>query len=787
MSADPFQVLPGDVITYSVAITNVADGALLNVVLSDPLPAGMVYVAQSASGFSYSARDKRLTWTLQRIAPGQAVRGGFQLRATGLAIGELVVNTVSAVSANAPVVTASAVVEVAPPRQNQVWTTPAEGGWLRSEDGRVDLRVPPGAMMRRTELIYTAQPTLPTEPAGMIFALGLNARDEVGQVVGSFQRPVRLRIWNARMPRSSRVQGDVSLVYFDDASQVWLPLETETTGLAEGVAADIDAPGVFALLATSAESDRVRGLLIPSVLGAQNNLWTGDSAFSYALEMPPAPGSGTPSLALSYSSGAANGMVEAHDNDRLGQPSDFGLGWDLAGSGAITRSGERYFLQFPGGSFQLTNTAGANWKTVPESFLQISHDPGGPDNYRTEPVYGFCTNGQQGWIKLTTKDTASWTVRTPDGATFVFGGSVNGIGVPLDPGATAFTWEESGISEVPSNCSGNSGNYRGTLRLRPYRWNLITAQPAVGSGWSYQYDHKSMRLRFDKQHIITETIYDSAMNDWERRSIMHTWLKQIEYGNAHNLVDVTYVLPDGQRSDKPTGFEWNRVWVQGQSKPADWDTQGYTALSQWLVSDKIVDDISIQARTSTNQPWRTVRVYDLSHNRTLHHLALAGVVERNAASAALPATTFVYQANIGGKRNAEALAEVNNSQGGQVRFTYVIKPCGADLTCPTSTPQAPQNGRIVVEKRTVSPMPGQDEAEQHYAYTGGRYVRPGNDWQFWGFGTVTERLYTPGVSTPLRKTVTLFNQVDEQRKGKVNQVTTYVGESGPELTRTVNT
>ncbi len=35
--------------------------------------------------------------------------------------------------------------------------------------------------------------------------------------------------------------------------------------------------------------------------------------------------------------------------------------------------------------------------------------------------------------------------------------------------------------------------------------------------------------------------------------------------------------------------------------------------------------------------------------------------------------------------------------------------------------------------------------------------------------------------------MTLFNQVDEQRKGKINQVTTYAGENGPELTRTVNT
>ena len=148
MNVDPFQVLPGDVITYSVAITNVAETSLEQVVLDNPLPAGVVYVAQSGVGFSYSARDGRLTWSLRALAPGEAARGGFQLRATGLSIGALIVNTVSASSASTPLVTASAVVEVAPPRQSRVWATPGEGGWLRSEDGRVDLRAPAGAVAR---------------------------------------------------------------------------------------------------------------------------------------------------------------------------------------------------------------------------------------------------------------------------------------------------------------------------------------------------------------------------------------------------------------------------------------------------------------------------------------------------------------------------------------------------------------------------------------------------------------------------------------------------------------
>ena len=84
MSADPFQIVPGGVITYSVAITNVAGASLARVALDSRLPAGLEYVAQSGVGFSYSPRDQRLSWAIERIEPGRGLRGSFQLRATGL-------------------------------------------------------------------------------------------------------------------------------------------------------------------------------------------------------------------------------------------------------------------------------------------------------------------------------------------------------------------------------------------------------------------------------------------------------------------------------------------------------------------------------------------------------------------------------------------------------------------------------------------------------------------------------------------------------------------------------
>ncbi len=267
MTADPIQVLPGGMITYSVAISNVAAAPLLSVVLSDTLPAGVMYVAESAVGFSYSPRDKRLTWTLERIAPGEAVRGGFQLRATGLAIGELVANSVSASSANAIVVTATALVEVAPPRQNRVWAMPGEGGWLRSEDGRVDLRAPAGAVRGRTELRYTAQASQTNLPPNILVAFDLAAADEQGQAVSQFAAPLRIGIPLRAIGLTAIQAAGHSLATFDETSQRWTALVTEIDPIRRQLLATVDHFSTFGVMAS--ESTGIPAQAEPDVYRAR--------------------------------------------------------------------------------------------------------------------------------------------------------------------------------------------------------------------------------------------------------------------------------------------------------------------------------------------------------------------------------------------------------------------------------------------------------------------------------------------------------------------------------------
>ncbi len=419
MTADPFQVTPGGVITYSVAISNVADAPLLRVVLSDPLPAGVVYVAESAVGFSYSPRDGRLTWAIDQIEPGEGLRGGFQLRATGLGIGALITNTVSASSANAPLVTASAMVEVAPPRQDRVWATPGQGGWLRSEDGRVDLRAPAGAVQGRTELRYSLETNLEL-PEHLFYAFSLQARDSSGQAVTQFGRPMALSAFFDPRQLPPGALERLALFYLDKNSGDWHEMsstidpnwrrvvtaidrlepmaqsDAEVTGEAMDGSLSFTDDEAKTTYAFGTKADLVEDFIVErmsSLRGAQTNLFSLSIGYSYPIEMLPGRGGLTPLLALNYSS--------ANHTPASGHHSVVGFGWELAGADYVyTPPGDpnlgKVTLSLQGRAYSLRAGANGKWYAVEDPFMKV--EPGN-------------------WSHAT---AGSWTIWTRDGTRYSF-------------------------------------------------------------------------------------------------------------------------------------------------------------------------------------------------------------------------------------------------------------------------------------------------------------------------------------------------------------------------------
>ena len=135
LTLDPPWAAPGEVVTFTVTAANLQSAPLSGLVLTDTLPAGLVYVAQSAAGFAYEPNAKQLTWQVGDLATGAVITGTFQARMQELALGETVINTVTAASPTlATGVTAQAAVDVISPRNNEAWVTP--GGRHTAIDGR---------------------------------------------------------------------------------------------------------------------------------------------------------------------------------------------------------------------------------------------------------------------------------------------------------------------------------------------------------------------------------------------------------------------------------------------------------------------------------------------------------------------------------------------------------------------------------------------------------------------------------------------------------------------------
>lgn len=90
LAATPDVLNPGESASFTATVANIADMPLTQVWVELLLPRGLVYVEDSAQGFAYSPSERRLTWQISAVQPGEQLSGVFAARAQGLAMGEQV-------------------------------------------------------------------------------------------------------------------------------------------------------------------------------------------------------------------------------------------------------------------------------------------------------------------------------------------------------------------------------------------------------------------------------------------------------------------------------------------------------------------------------------------------------------------------------------------------------------------------------------------------------------------------------------------------------------------------
>lgn len=108
----PASVKPGDVVTYTMVVTNGGSGAATGVVVSDPVPANTVFKAITTAGpgsASFDAVGNRAVFNIGTLASGASATVAFSATVNSMASGSTTItNTASTTATNSPQRSASA-------------------------------------------------------------------------------------------------------------------------------------------------------------------------------------------------------------------------------------------------------------------------------------------------------------------------------------------------------------------------------------------------------------------------------------------------------------------------------------------------------------------------------------------------------------------------------------------------------------------------------------------------------------------------------------------------------
>ncbi|HEY9087081.1 MAG TPA: hypothetical protein VIO36_02850, partial [Anaerolineaceae bacterium] len=178
---------------------------------------------------------------------------------------------------------------------------------------------------------------------------------------------------------------DLTLFYFDEDSQSWLPLRSTVDLEAHTITAESDHLTVFDF-----DTENWQPGLLPSVKEFQVSDFTGAANYTYPLELPPGPGGMSYPLAFSYSSQVIDEMTTNSQPDWVGAGWSFDTGYirrNTYGTFEVTTD-DSFSLNLNGQSYPLWKSYGGLYHTESESFLKIEKISN-PDRFIVHATTGF--------------------------------------------------------------------------------------------------------------------------------------------------------------------------------------------------------------------------------------------------------------------------------------------------------------------------------------------------------------------------------------------------------------
>ncbi len=425
---------------------------------------------------------------------------------------------------------------------------------------------------------------------------------------------------------------------------------------------------------------------------------SGDFTYSYPIALPATPGGSDPSVALSYSSQAVDGLTSATNN----QPSAVGDGWSLGAGGFIERS-YKQCSQDLGGNNGQTKTGDQCWATD-NATLSLGHintplvkDVGGTwhpkqdDGSRVEKLTG-AANGALGG--------EYWRVTTVDGTQYYFG--LNHLpGWQSGNPETQSTWTEPVFGNNPGEPC-NQATFAASSCQQAWRWNLDYVVDPHGNATVYYYQPETNYYGLNLNVATPGTAYTRG-----------GYLTRIEYGFNTTVgglytqppARVTFdtaerCLPSGSITCDPsqlnsgTANSWpdvptDQICAQGAVCPN---------ASPTFFSRRRLTTITTQVASGSGG-WNSVNQWSLNQNfpttgdGSASALWLASVIQTGLAggSVALPPTTFTGTAmanRVDAGSNYTALTRsritaVTNDMGGVTSVNY----SPPDTACATKPAQ----------------------------------------------------------------------------------------------------
>ena len=454
MTIEPATAAPGQVVSVTLVLSNTGTGPAQGLVLTDVLPAGLGYVPDSAPGANYDPTANRLTWQVRGLAAGQALTLSFAARVTAQP-GETLVNFATLAGSNLPQpLAARATVYVAAPGL----VRPDVGGVLRSADGRVAVRFPPGSVTRPVEAQHRPLAPLDLAPDHHIFYRFELTAWEAGQPnvpAPPFARPVTVTLVYSDTDVDGLLEAGLRLVTRDEATGAWTPVTATVNVTANQITAQL---AHFSEYGIEGEDDL---FFLPRLEAGQVSLFSGDSSFSYALDVPAGAGGLRLPLTLRYSSGTPNGMKHGPYGDDNSDTGWVGVGWTFdvgkIEDGALTMNGLSGDLKMVDTTISEQYTTECDWdgthcspglrvrrqyRLSDEEFARIEADR---FSSCTEENAATCCNGRPNCPAAENnqiRNMGTIDLWTKDGTHYVFGSqpysSETGYGSRLD--VTASNW-----------------------------------------------------------------------------------------------------------------------------------------------------------------------------------------------------------------------------------------------------------------------------------------------------------------------------------------------------------